>query len=449
MNGNDDLAAEVLEVTRELIRFDTTNRGFAGTETLAADYLQDYLAGRGVEVELVAREPGRANVVARIPGTDPDAPSLALVGHTDVVPVDGQDWTHPPFEAVVDDAGYLYGRGAVDMKNEVAARAVTMARLADEGFRPRGDLWFIAVADEEDGRADVGMRWLLEQRPDIAPTMAINEGAGSRLPLTDGRTALTMAIGEKGTCPIRVVALGVAGHASMPELGDNAVPLLAELISRIGTGMPDLVRSREVEATLEVLLGRPVGDLELDIAAAAALHPTLGHELPSLPGTTMAPTMLAASTARNVMPARASVELDCRILPGTTGEEVMAAVRSRLGDGQYELEFCEAMVPGSSSPSTGPLPDAIAACLAEEGLTETGLADVVVLPLLCAGFTDSVHLRAAAGTAAYGFNPFASTPAEVITAGYHNADERIHVDDLTLSARFHLALARRLLGGGQ
>ncbi len=440
--NHESLDTEVLEVARELIRRDTTNRGWSGSETLAADYLHDYLAGHGVEVELVAKEPERANVVARIRGTDPDAPSLALVGHTDVVPVDGQDWTHPPFEAVVDDAGYLYGRGAIDMKNEVAARAVSMAALVRDGFRPRGDLWFVAVADEEDGRADVGMRWLLQERPDIAPTMAINEGAGSRLPLADGRTALTFAIGEKGTCPIRVVARGMAGHASMPEVGDNAVPHLAELISRIGTGMPEPVSSPEVGATLEVLLGRPVTDLARDLAEASALHPALGHELPSLPGTTMAPTVLAASTARNVMPARAVVELDCRILPGTTGEQVMAAVRSRLGDDApaYDLEFCEAMVPGSSSPATGALPDAVAATLAELG------DDGLLLPVLCTGFTDSVHLRAAAGTAAYGFSPFRTTPAEVLAAGYHNADERIHVDDLTLSTHFHVALARRLLG---
>lgn len=435
-----DLHAEVLDLARALIRLDTTNRGHEGTETLAAEHLRDYLTGAGVEVELVAREPSRANVVARIPGIDPGAPSLAFVGHTDVVPVDGQEWTHPPFEAVVDDAGFLYGRGAIDMKNEVAARAVAMAELARTGFRPRGDLWFLAVADEEDGIADVGMRWLLEQRPDIRPTMAINEGGGERLPLTDGRTVQSLAIGEKGTCPVLLVALGESGHASMPELGDNAVPRLAELLTRIGSGMPATVHSPEVVSTLEVL-GRPVADLPTDLALASALHPTLGHLLPALPGTTMAPTILAASTARNVMPARASVELDCRTLPGTTRDDVLAAVRSRLGDDlRYRLEPMEDMVPGSSSPATGPMPEAIAACLAEDG------DDAPVLPLLCTGFTDSVHLRAAAGTAAYGFSPFRSTPAEVIAAGYHNADERIHVDDLALSARFHVSLARRLLG---
>jgi acetylornithine deacetylase/succinyl-diaminopimelate desuccinylase-like protein len=432
---------EVLEVARALIRLDTTNRSTTGTETLAAEYLLGYLAGDGVEAELVARDPSRANLVARIRGTDPDAPSLAYVGHTDVVPVDGQTWTHPPFDAVVDDDGWLWGRGAIDMKNEVAARAVAMAALAREGFRPRGDLWFLAVADEEDGRADVGMRWLLEHRPDIRPDLAVNEGGGARLPLADGRAALAFSVGEKGTCPVRVVALGEAGHASMPGVGDNAVPHLAELLTRIGSGMPELVRDPVVDHTLEVLLGRPVGDLAADVAEAAALHPALAHELPSVPGTTMAPTILAASTARNVMPARASVDLDCRTLPGTTPDDVLAAVRSRLGDDvRYELELPEEMVHGSASPPTGVLPDAVAACLAELD------PEAVLLPVLCTGFTDSVHLRAAAGTAAYGFNPFRTTPAEVLAEGYHNADERVHVDDLAHSARFHVELARRLLG---
>src|SRR4029077_15059282 len=138
-------------------RFDTTNarEPGLGNETLCAEYLADYLSGYGVECELVAREDHRANLVARIPGvvstgsTGAPAESLAFVGHTDVVPCDPRDWTHPPFEAVVDDDGWLWGRGAVDMKNEVAARAVAMAELARSGFRPRGDLWLLAVAHEE------------------------------------------------------------------------------------------------------------------------------------------------------------------------------------------------------------------------------------------------------------------------------------------------------------
>ena len=136
-----------------------------------------------------------------------------------MVPADARDWTHPPFAAVVDEGGWLWGRGAIDMKNEVAARAVAMAELARSGFRPKGDLWLIAVADEEDGIADVGMRWLLEARPDIRPDLAINEGGGERLPLTDGRVVQTVSVGEKGTYPARVVAVGEAGHASTPDVG--------------------------------------------------------------------------------------------------------------------------------------------------------------------------------------------------------------------------------------
>ena len=181
-------------LARDLIRLDTTNQ--PGNETLVARHLADYLGEAGIECELVAREPDRANLVARIPGTEPGAPSLAFVGHTDVVPVDARDWTHPPFEGVVDDEGYLYGRGALDMKGEVAARAVALKELARSGWRPRGDLWFLAVADEEDGMADVGMRWLLEHRPDIKPDMSVNEGGGERFEL-DRRSGPAGARGRR------------------------------------------------------------------------------------------------------------------------------------------------------------------------------------------------------------------------------------------------------------
>ncbi len=432
-----DLRDEALRVARDLIRIDTTN----GNETEAAAYLQDYLASAGVEADVVARDPARGNLVARWPGAG-DAPSLAYVGHLDVVPADPRDWTHPPFEAVVDD-GWLFGRGAVDMKNEVAARCVAAAELARSGFRPRGDLWLLMVADEEDGADDVGMRWLLESRPDIRPALAVNEGGGQRLPLADGRTVLTLSIGEKGTQPVRVTALGEAGHASMPTLGDNAVPRLGELLRRIGPGLADPAESPLLDATLEAL-GVAGASLEARLAAALPLHPSFPAALPPLAGTTMAPTLLTGSAARNVMPARASVDLDCRVLPGASPDEVLAAVRARLGDLEegvdYDLELPEPMVPGSVSAPDAALPGAVAAWLEE---VEPGVG---VLPVLCTGYTDSSFLRAAGDTAAYGFSPFRSTPTEVLDAGYHNADERVHVDDLLLSVEFHVDLARRLLG---
>jgi acetylornithine deacetylase/succinyl-diaminopimelate desuccinylase-like protein len=459
---SESLHDEVIRVARDLIRCDTTNarEPGLGNETLCAEYLHDYLSGYGVECELVAREDHRANLVARMPGVvstgstderhstderrstdEAGAESLAFVGHTDVVPCDPRDWTHPPFEAVVDDDGWLWGRGAVDMKNEVAARAVAMAELARSGFRPRGDLWLLAVADEEDGFADVGMRWLLEERPDIRPTHSINEGGGERMPLADGREVVAVSVGEKGTLPVQVVALGEAGHASIPTLGNNAVPLLAKLIARLGDGMPEPAANPMTSAMLAALLGRDEPDLRRAIAEAEALHPSLDGSLRALMGSTLAPTMLWGSNKRNVMPARATVEVDCRILPGTAPADVEALVRSLLGDDlPYALEWPEAIVEASSSPVDGVVPAAIAAFLAADGDPAT------VLPTMCTGFTDSNYLRAAAGTAAYGFSPTRATSIEVLDAGYHNANERIHVDDLLLSTRFHVDLARRVLG---
>jgi acetylornithine deacetylase/succinyl-diaminopimelate desuccinylase-like protein len=433
------LRDEVVELTRELIRVDTTN----GNETAAAEVLRERFAAVGVDAEIVARNPDRGNLVARIAGSG-GGPSLAFVGHLDVVPADARDWRFPPFEAVIDDAGFLHGRGALDMKGEVAIRTVAMLELVRQGFQPRGDLTAVMVADEEDGSAEVGMNWLVTARPDLACDFALNEGGGAQYRLTDGRVVTDVSVGEKGTCPVRVDAVGEAGHASMPTLGANAVPRLAELLRRIDLGMPTPQRHPVVDQMLAALLGESdAEDLSKAVERGRALSPLLAHLLPALAGTTMAPTLLYGSSARNVLPARAGVELDCRVLPGTTPDEVEAAVRSRLdADGQpppYELSFPEPMVPGSFSPAAGPLWDA---CTAAIGTLDRSLTP---LPTLCTGFTDSTHLRSAFGTVAYGFSPLAATPAEVAEAGYHNADERIHVDDLLLGVQFHLDVARRML----
>jgi acetylornithine deacetylase/succinyl-diaminopimelate desuccinylase-like protein len=430
---------EAVALARDLLRIDSTN----GNETAVAEVLAARLEAAGVEVELIARDPARANLVARIPGTGA-GPSLALVGHSDVVPADQRDWTHPPFAGVLDDEGYLWGRGAVDMKNEVAARTAAMASLARTGWRGTGDLLLVIVADEEDGSAEVGMNWLVHERPDLATTYALNEGGGFGFALADGRHMVEVSVGEKGTCPVRVDALGEAGHASTPTLGDNAVPRLGELLRRIGRGEPEPQDHPAVRTMLDALLGPDaVGRLGLAraITEAAALHPTLVDSLPAVAGTTMAPTLLHGSAARNVMPARAGVELDCRILPGTTEADVLAAVRRRLGDDlSYELSLAEPAVHGNASDAAGPLWELVVAWCAEH-------LDATPLPTLCSGFTDSVYLRREFGTVAYGFSPFRTTPTEVVEAGYHNRDERIHVDDIALSADFHVHAARTLLGG--
>ncbi len=432
-----DLRDEALALARDLIRVDTSNP--PGRETPAALVLRDYLEANGVPCELVARDPDRANLVARLPGSG-DGPSLALLGHTDVVPADPRDWTHPPFAAHVDEDGFLWGRGAVDMKNETASRAVTMAVLARAGFRPRGDLVFIAESDEEDGRDGLGLNWLVQERPDVRTEYALNEGGGQRLPLADGRVAVPISVGEKATLPVRVTALGEAGHASTPTIGRNAVPLVAELVRRVTAHRTPRVLIGEVRAMLEALVG-PFPDDAVDTALerAVGLMPQFADVLPPLLGITIAPTRLEASEALNVMPGRASVDCDCRLLPGMGHADLEAELHAALGnDIGYELEWLDDLNGGTISPVGTPLQAAV------QGFLDRNDPGTVLLPEISTGFTDSHYLRDAFGTVAYGFWPLRSTPVEIYDAGFHNADERLHVDDLGYAVRFHLEVAREI-----
>jgi acetylornithine deacetylase/succinyl-diaminopimelate desuccinylase-like protein len=430
------IRSEVTEILRALIRIDTTNP--PGNETPAATFLKSYLEGAGVECELVARDPKRANLVARIKGTG-EGPTLALMGHTDVVPADHQAWTHPPFDAHLDDDGFIWGRGTVDMKNETATRAVTMALLARSAWRPKGDLVFIAQADEENGEHEVGLKWLRRERPDIRSDFAIDEGGGLRLELSDGRVVIPINVGEKATLPVRVTALGEAGHASTPTAGNNAVPLLAQLVQRLARHHVAPTLLPETRRTLEILVGDVGDDLEGAIRKAVTLHPSFPDELPPLFRTTISPTILQGSNARNVMPGRASVTCDCRVLPGTGPPELENELHTALGsDIAYELEFLEPPTGGTVAPIDTALYRVCEEFLAEHEPRAT------LLPTISSGFTDSHFLREAFGTVAYGFWPSRNTPSDVYLGGIHNKDERIHVDDLVYATRFHLFATERM-----
>jgi acetylornithine deacetylase/succinyl-diaminopimelate desuccinylase-like protein len=431
-----DLRDETTALLRDLLRADTTNP--PGHETAAATLLKDYLEASGVECELVARDPDRANLVARIPGTG-DGPSLALLGHTDVVPADPAGWAHPPFAGHLDADGYVWGRGAIDMKNETATRAVAIAVLARAGFRPRGDVLLIAEADEENGADEVGLQWLVRERPDIATDYVINEGASERLALADGRTVVTINVGEKATLPALVTALGRAAHASTPLAGANAVPRLATLIGRLAGGRPERRLLPETRALLEALVGTVDGNLDAAIAQAQRLHPAFAELVAPLFATTIAPTRLRGSEARNVMPARASVECDIRILPGTTEAELPAELAAVLGtDVPHEVEFLEPPNGGSVSPIDTPLFDVCRRWVAADD------PGAILLPTVCTGFTDSHFMREAFGSVAYGFWPMRHTPYEVAAAGIHSTDERIHVDDLGYATRFQVEACRAI-----
>jgi acetylornithine deacetylase/succinyl-diaminopimelate desuccinylase-like protein len=432
-----ELQAEATALLADLLRVDSSNP--PGGETAAALVVRDYLASAGVECELIARRPARANLVGRLAGSG-DGPTLALMGHTDVVPADARDWAHPPFSGHLDGDGYLWGRGALDMKNELATRAVAVAALARVGVRPRGDLLLIAESDEEDGSEQVGMPWLVEQRPDLRADYVLNEGAAERLELADGRTVVTVCIGEKAAGEVRITALGEAAATSTPHLGLNAVVVLARLIDRLAAYRSPRRVVPETGAMLELLVGEPSGDLDRDIEAAVALHPAFRELIEPLFATTYAPTRLRGSDALNVMPARASADVDCRPAPGAGWEDVEAELRQALGaDLDYELEPATPIAGGTISPVDSPLYTACATALARIDPA------AVLLPTLCVGFTDSHYMRAAFGSVAYGIWPMRTTPVELAATTVHGVDERVHVGDLGPAVRFHVEVARELL----
>ena len=432
------LRDEAVVLMRDLIRVDSSNP--PGRETPVAMVVKQYLEANGVACELVARNPDRANLIARVPGRG-TGPSLALMGHTDVVPADAQDWTHPPFGAHLDDEGYIWGRGTCDMKNELATRCVTIAHLVRSGFQPSGDLLLISQADEEDGMEEVGMPWLLKERPDLKCDYAIDEGGGVRLELVDGRVVYTLQVGEKATLPATITALGEAGHASVPTLGRNAVPMVAELITRLAAHRTEKRLVPAIRGMVAALGVDPDQDLDAVAAQVSALHPMFAAEMDALLGITIAPTLLTGSSARNVLPGRASVGLDCRILPGDTEADLDHELAEALGgDIPFDRVFDQHINGGTESPLGTPLHDAVAAAL------EAADPGAVLVPQLSTGFTDAAYMRQAFGTVAYGFWPLRHTPLDVYEGGMHNKDERIHRDDLGLATMMQIDIVQRLLG---
>ncbi len=350
---------------------------------------------------------------------------------------DPAEWQVGPWSGEVRD-GELWGRGALDMKGQVAAEAVALASLVREGFQPAGDLVFAACADEEVGDG-FGLPWLCEHHPDAVRTdYALNEGAGERMDLF-GRPFYLCSSAEKMSSPFRLLVRGRAGHASVPGIADNALVKAAPLIERLAEYDPDLRLGPETEAMILAVAGKPLNAYqalelarETDPAAAELLEPLLAL--------TLSPTMISASQRRNVIPHVCEVEVDCRLLPGQTQADVEPVLREVLGEGDFELEWIEARG-GTRSELGTPLWDAI------EGFVAKVDPDATVLPVSVAGFTDSHWLREAFGTVAYGFFPMRTMEPQVASRLIHSADERIAVDDLELAVECFRHTAVEVTGG--
>jgi acetylornithine deacetylase/succinyl-diaminopimelate desuccinylase-like protein len=414
----------------------------SGEETRSVDLLSGYLAGIG-DHEVFEPRPGRQSLVAKLEGSDPSAPSLLLMGHTDVVPVNADGWSRDPFGAELVD-GFVWGRGAVDMLNLTASQAVAFKHLVESGFTPRGDLIYLAVADEE-ALGTWGAHWLLDHERDaVYADYVLTESGGFQVPSPQG-PRLPVLVAEKGTFWSKITVRGTPGHGSQPFRTDNALVTAAEVVRRIAEYHPP---TQIHDAWRRFVEGMGF-DAELTAALldADGLESTLG-ELPlgmsrlwhACTHTTFAPTVAHGGTKTNVIPDRVELQVDVRTLPGQSGAEASAMLRDALGDLADAVEIESNDDGSTASPVETPLWESLARVTAEL------CAGSALVPSLMVGGTDNRFYRRA-GAVGYGFGLFSQrlTYDDYATM-FHGNDERVDQESLSLSTRLWEAVARDLVG---
>jgi acetylornithine deacetylase/succinyl-diaminopimelate desuccinylase-like protein len=446
-----ELEGRTTRLLQRLIQFDTVNP--PGAEEECQEYLKGLLEAAGFEVALLAAVPGRPNLVARLPApSGADGPVLCLLGHVDTVLANPAEWEVSPWSGELRDDGCVWGRGALDMKSQVAAEVAAACMLAETGWRPAaGELKLVITADEETG-ATYGAQWLCSQHADkVRADLIVNEGAGASFEYGN-RRIYPVCVAEKGVFRFTLTAHGRAGHASLPRIGDNALTKLAPLLSALGDARVVAHHSAEPDAFLTAL-GIPIDDLDAALATVEAAEPRIAVMLEPLLGVTFAPTMVGASEKINVIPSEAGVRVDCRVPPGLGEGHVRERIHEALGwdpttpaaggngiPPGFTLDFDETVI-GNRSPIETPLMETIQSFVTRE---DPGAA---VAAAALAGFSDSHWFRAAFPDChAYGFFPQRKMDLFEAMPLVHGANERIPVEDLGLAARFYDELIRETLG---
>ena len=458
-------ADRLVETTRELIRIPSINPPepeAPGGELVAARHIADLLIDAGLEPEILEAVPGRGSVHARLRGDGTGGDPFLLLSHLDVVPAPADRWTHDPFAADLAD-GYIYGRGAVDMKGMVAmelgvirlltdaARAVGRDPASDPIPGLRRDVLFTCTADEEAGAA-AGARWVAEHRPDwLRAAGAVNECGGVATTVL-GRRLYPIQVAEKGYAAYRIAVRGAWGHGSMPR-EDNAVILAAEVIRRLA--VPGPVRISPVMARFleqaAAALPPPAAVLlrglaseapgRAEAAIAMSCDPTHARALRALVRDTISPDVVHAGVKYNVIPGDAEVTVDCRILPGMTEPDIRAILIERLGEELAAVCQVELIVFGSAveSPADGPLFDLLAQTIVDHD------PDAIPLPAM-APFATDAKFTVPLGVPTYGFSPLMLDPEERFLERFHGVDERVSVEALQWGLPVLYDVTRRFCG---
>ncbi len=436
---------ETVELLQATIRNQCVNTGAkeSGAEVRTSDMIQSYLEGSGLDFQRVEPAPGRRSLITEIQGTDPGAPSLCLLGHTDVVPVNPAGWQRDPFGGELVD-GEVWGRGALDMLNLTCSMAVAMKTLAQTGKRPKGTIRFIAVADEEAG-GHYGARHLVNHEADLSRCdYLITESGGLSLNSSRGQR-VTITVGEKGSSWRRLIIKGTPAHGSMPYGADNALVVAAEVVRRLADYRP--------AAVVNEVWKQYASALDVSDDVVEMLHdPTLVDEgLKLLPDhgtakfahacthTTFSPNVIHGGQKTNVIPDEVAIEVDIRTLPGHDRATVDAMLLEALGpelSARVTTEFINEG-PATISPIDTPLYAAL------EAVTRQFQPQASLVPRITAGGTDAMFFRQV-GTVAYGFGLFSQAiSAAEFASRFHGNNERIDVQSLGLTTEAWLALADR------
>jgi acetylornithine deacetylase/succinyl-diaminopimelate desuccinylase-like protein len=445
----DEVGEQAKQLFKELLRIDTTNP--PGNERPAADLLADALSEDGLDPWIVESAPGRANLVARLPATvdEPEGGPLLLAGHTDVVPANPDDWTHPPFAGVEAD-GHIWGRGAVDMKNMVSMSVMVAKLLARADVERTRDLIVAAVADEEAG-CKYGSRFLVDEHPERVDAEFMLGEVGGFWQTIGGQTYVPIMVAEKGQAHLRLTAHGPSAHGSIPH-EENALVRLAAAIERLGTKrlpyhltpvMEDFIRTLArtqplanragLHGLLNSALSGPVIDRLLPDRAVARNFAALLHN-------TVSPTMIDAGEKLNVVPARASCDLDGRLLPGFTGADLKREVEDCIDDPNIEVELLGESAPTQVEPVASRLLDTIV------GTVQAHAPDVEPVPYMIPGFTDASEFSRL-GTRCYGFSPLRLQPGSELSFSelFHGVDERVPVEGFLWGQRVLFDTVSRFL----
>ncbi len=445
----EEFTGPTTELLQALIRNECVNDGTpdSGNETRNADLLQQYLEGAGLDVQRFTPRPGRDSIVARIEGSDPDAPTLCLMGHTDVVPVNADGWREDPFGGEVID-GEVWGRGAIDMLNLTSSMAVAFRRLANEGFRPKGDVIYFGVGDEEAGGV-WGAEWMAEHHWDaIAADYVLTELGGWSTAGHDGTRTVTVNVGEKGLAWRRLRVRGTPGHGSMPFGADNALIKASEIVRRIAAYRPAAHLDDIWQAQLDSL------SLPDEVRDGLSSQDTIWSTLETLPTpiarlchaethTTFSPNVAHGGQKTNTIPDVIDIDVDIRTVPGTSKDDVDAMLRDALGE---LFDHVEVSVLQHADPTASSFGENNLLWETVTKHTQVAYPGAKLVPGLIVGGTDARFFRER-GVTAYGAGLF-SPAMDFATFGsrFHGNDERIDVDSLGLSGNYFYGIAKDLAG---